>query len=71
MSDLDGDRRTSSPLFNKLQCARFIGISTRQLDRLGQRADGPRRTRIGGRVFYAKADLERWLASCAEGTNVD
>ena len=45
------------------ELARLLGISRRTLDRYRARGDGPAFEKVDGRVRYARADVEAWLAS--------
>lgn len=48
---------------DKEQLCAGIGISTRTLDRMEVRREGPPRTKIGKRVLYRKAAVREWLES--------
>jgi predicted DNA-binding transcriptional regulator AlpA len=50
-------RRLSTP-----EAARFVGLSFRTLEKHRSYGTGPIYEKIGGRVVYAVADLEAWLA---------
>ncbi|MBI1686785.1 helix-turn-helix transcriptional regulator [Caulobacter hibisci] len=50
-------RRLSTP-----EAARFVGLSNRTLEKHRSYGTGPVYEKIGGRVVYAVADLEAWLA---------
>ena len=43
-----------------LEAARFLGISRSTLEKHRQFGTGPVYRKIGGRVLYRAADLERW-----------
>src|ERR1700737_3685949 len=42
------------------EAARFLGISTRTLEKHRSYGTGPKYRKIGGRVIYALADLKAW-----------
>lgn len=48
---------------NRDEAARLVRLSTRHLDRLRLRGEGPRHIRFGMRVLYRRADLKDWMAS--------
>ena len=41
--------------------AQAIGLTRRTLDAMYARREGPPRTKIGGRIYYRKESLRRWL----------
>ncbi len=43
------------------QAAQAIGLTRRTLDAMYARREGPPRTKIGGRIYYRKESLRRWL----------
>jgi len=54
---------SSSPaLLSRAETAHLLGISTVTLDRLIRGRKGPRSVRIGRRVLFRAAAVERWIA---------
>jgi predicted DNA-binding transcriptional regulator AlpA len=52
---------------NMVGAATYIGRSEEFLRRLHAQGKGPQRSRIGSRYWnYRYADLDEWMASCAE-----
>ena len=49
-------------------CARRAGISERHLDRLLKAGNGPRITRLGGRVLIRDDHFREWLDDCSAET---
>ena len=43
------------------QAAHAIGLTRRTLDGMYARREGPPRTKVGGRIYYRKESLRRWL----------
>lgn len=68
MADQDVNQRDVSPLLTKGEFGRYVRLSDRQVDRIIKGPDGPRVTRLGGRVFIARRDADAWLDSCADKT---
>ncbi|WP_367187596.1 helix-turn-helix transcriptional regulator [Henriciella sp.] len=48
------------------EAAQLLGVDKRTLARWFAQGEGPPRIKIGARVLYAKASLERWLRSMEE-----
>ena len=61
----------NSPLlegyWTKNELARALGRTTRTIDRWHLLRIGPRRTKVKKLILYLRADVEKWLASHAEG----
>jgi DNA-binding transcriptional MerR regulator len=53
----------NKPLMTKPDAAKFLGVSTRTLDRWNRNDEGPRRQRVGGRNYYSAAEIERFLST--------
>jgi predicted DNA-binding transcriptional regulator AlpA len=43
------------------QAARFLGLSPRTVEKHRINGTGPKYSKIGGRIIYAMADLEKWV----------
>ena len=43
------------------ETAEALGVTRRTLDNMHQRREGPPRTRVGGRVYFRRTALEKWL----------
>jgi predicted DNA-binding transcriptional regulator AlpA len=48
-------------LIRSKTAAAYLGMCERTLYRLAQRGQGPPRLRIGGCIFYRRADLKAWV----------
>ena len=55
--------RTSSPFLSVAEAAIFLGLKRQTLDNFRWAGGGPRYRKHGGRVFYAREELERWSRS--------
>jgi predicted DNA-binding transcriptional regulator AlpA len=53
------------------EAGRFLGLSGRTLEKHRTYGTGPRYRKIGGRVVYALADLEAWVAMGARNSTSD
>jgi hypothetical protein len=49
---------------DRANTARYLGLSVQTLATWSMRKIGPSPIRIGGRVFYRKADIDRFIAGC-------
>lgn len=47
---------------NTVEAARFLGVSKSWMNKARCAGDGPPFIRLGGRVGYIPADLEKWRA---------
>jgi len=52
-----------SPVLEKNQAAKFLGISVRTLSRMHAEGKGPPRVKYGRRVVYLKDSLMQWVIS--------
>lgn len=52
------DGRVSRP-----DAARYVGVQPKTLAQWACQGRGPRSIKVGGRVFYMKADLDEWIRS--------
>ena len=63
----DTQRHPTKPtrpgLLRKDDAAAYLGISTRTLDRMDVRHEGPARIEFGRARLYDVADLEAWLSA--------
>lgn len=59
---MQSTQRSDSPLKNRLETASYLRISPRKVDYLAA-AGELAVTRIGGRVLFAKAELDRFIAA--------
>lgn len=48
-------------LYNVDQAANALGLSARTLSRMRLEGHGPQFIKLGGRVLYDPADLEKWV----------
>ena len=46
---------------NSINAAFYLGLAPKTLAMWRCSGDGPRFTKIGGKVFYFKADLDAWI----------
>src|ERR1700745_3709150 len=53
------------------EAARFLGISTRTLEKHRSYGTGPKYRKIGGRVIYALEDLQAWADRGAKTSTSD
>ncbi|MEW6756378.1 MAG: helix-turn-helix domain-containing protein [Candidatus Latescibacterota bacterium] len=64
MSHAVASEATAAPaVCDVLEAARFLGVGHRTLDNWRSQGRGPRYARVGRRVVYLVADLERFLQS--------
>jgi predicted DNA-binding transcriptional regulator AlpA len=52
--------KAESQLLNTREAAAVVGLSAQYLYQLGGSAKGPPRVKTGGRVYYARVDLDTW-----------
>ena len=50
-------------LLDTISAARYVGLSPHMMVRLRSTSEGARFKRIGQLVYYARVDLDRWVAS--------
>ena len=68
-SDAEKDARDHAPkdhrqlFLTKIQAAKFLGLTTRTLERFRSAGKGPAYCKLGCRVYYARADLPTWAWS--------
>lgn len=55
--------RSESRRLSVRELAALLQVSRRTLDRYRARGEGPAFRKVNGRVLYARADVEAWLAS--------
>lgn len=55
-------RMTPDDRLTRGEAAKFIGVGSRTLANWKSKGQGPRQTKIGGRVFYRLADLQVFIA---------
>ena len=68
LPDESGPSRREAPAFlTARQAAAFLSLSRRTLDRYRYSGSGPAFHRFGGRIAYARADLEAWAAQRRRG----
>jgi phage terminase Nu1 subunit (DNA packaging protein) len=63
-----------SDFLTKEELASELGPKMRTLDRWDALGIGPPRTRVGRKVLYRRASVQRWLAAqehCTRGTSGD
>ena len=48
--------------------AAFLGLSTSTLEKMRSEGRGPRYVKLGGRVFYRRADLDAYVQSAVVET---
>ncbi len=57
--------RDNSPVapeyLNPKDAARFAGFTPKALERMRQRGEGPRYSKVGRSIRYALADLRAWM----------
>ncbi len=63
--------RHNHPFLNTRQTAHYLGFSTRQLERLRSRGDGPKFRRHGRYVLYHIDDLDAWSRTTGGGGQHD
>jgi Helix-turn-helix domain len=59
------------PYLRTPEAARFIGVSPRTLEKRRIEGNGPRYSKIGGRVLYAVKDLRKYVESGAKRSTSD
>lgn len=67
------EQAPSGPLadyYTRKELAHELGVTTRTLERWAWLRTGPARTRVGNRVFYSCAAVEKWLELQTEGEAV-
>ena len=47
--------------------ARYLGLKSKTLSMWALKGKGPKPTRVGGRVFYYKEELDRFIAEDSTG----
>ena len=52
-----------SRLLRQAEVAEYLRLSERTLERLRVGGNGPAFVKLGHRVLYRRADLEKWIAS--------
>ena len=57
--------QSNEGLVSRLSAARELGVATTTLDRWGRDGYGPQKIKYRRQVFYRRAELERWLNTCA------
>ena len=66
--NVNRETTTLSLLLTVKQAAKYLGVSVSFLDKArsegapGDRTQAPPFVRVGGRVYYRRADLETWAA---------
>lgn len=50
-------------VIGKKEAAKILGVSESTLDRWAKEGRGPKRTRVGGRVRYLRAEVEAFWKS--------
>ena len=58
-------------LLSTKQAARIMGLSHRTLERYRLTGQGPAYRKLGGRVVYHPADLERWIEAARRSSTSD
>ncbi len=53
--------------YSRQQLADELGITLRSLERWAWLRKGPKRTRVGNRIYYHRAAVMAWLKSQTEG----
>jgi predicted DNA-binding transcriptional regulator AlpA len=53
-----------TPVIQEEKAAELLGLSVRTLQRFRVQGRGPQFVKLGKRVFYREADLERYLDTC-------
>lgn len=61
--------RSGSPFLNTAQAAHFLRLSTRTLERMRAKGDGPIPRRHARLVQYHIDDLQAWSRSCSDRIN--
>lgn len=55
---------------NERETAPIVGVKVKTLQNWRQLRRGPAFLKVGSRVFYRRADLDRYLDSCVVETNL-
>jgi len=63
MSDKQSTPPNNSPFMSVVQAATYLGLKRQTLDNFRWAGGGPRYRKHGGRVLYARAELDRWSGS--------
>lgn len=63
--------RDGNPFFNTAQASHYLGVSTRTLERLRRRGEGPPFRRHARFVLYHIDDLITWSRSTGSGARDD
>lgn len=58
--------RLDERLMSLPDLSEFLGVPLNTLYRWRYRGEGPKGYRVGRHVRYRRADVEAWLATCAE-----
>lgn len=66
VSDYVGQLAPFRRRVNTVEAARYVGLSVSQVNKLRHYGRGPKYYRLGVRVVYDLADLDAWVASCAQ-----
>jgi Helix-turn-helix domain len=53
-------RRQRSPLLTTAEAAEFLRLKPHTLENMRWQGTGPMFLKLGGRVFYHRADLKKW-----------
>jgi len=66
------EKKVASPFMTVPEAAEFLRLRRRTLDNLRWSGGGPRYQKHGGRVVYARRELQAWSAArTKESTSVD
>lgn len=59
-----------TPLMNRAEVARYLGVPDRTLDTWRRRRSGPPAMKVGRHLRWRLEDVDRWLADQTEGADV-
>jgi len=62
---VEANRPMGEGALTRERAARYLGISTRQLDKLASDGDVPR-TRVRGKTVFQRKNLDAYLDNCTE-----
>jgi len=48
---------------SRIQTAKYLGLAPQTLASWASRGVGPRPIRVGGKIFYRRADVDRFIAA--------
>lgn len=60
MTDVVANGEFKSPFLSVVQAADYLGLKRQTLDNFRWAGGGPRYRKHGGRVLYAREELDRW-----------